>query len=262
MSSAPAPDPLAREAALLALLYDWHNCLRLHRQCQDVAFWIDRLVGADGERGAVAIMGAGTGRVAAPLARAGHRVVAVDRNLARLQRAPLQRRLRPLAADFTALPLAGAFDHVVYPYSALQMLPPYRLGGALAEARQRLAPGGRLWVDLSDHFVIRREHPWQTVLEAPCEELDTKVAERHRGTLESDHYRVEICFLAAGRLLAGMVERWYFHPDGALRDAFCRAGFKVVRVHTGYGTEETRHRRIYELRGAAEPGRDLGSAFP
>src|SRR5471030_481592 len=69
-----------------APFYDWENAQTLGRR--DVAFWRGVALGA---RGPVLELGCGTGRVSLPLARAGVRLVGIDRSAPMLDRA--RRRL-------------------------------------------------------------------------------------------------------------------------------------------------------------------------
>src|SRR5690349_15485312 len=89
---------------ILAALYDWHNERVLVSQKADVSFWRQQFhVGRS-----VAVMGAGTGRVARPLAGPGRTVLAVDRNLARLGRIPARCGVGRVCAEFLSLPLLPA----------------------------------------------------------------------------------------------------------------------------------------------------------
>src|SRR6476469_7336363 len=65
-----------------APFYDWENARTLGRR--DVAFWSRVAARA---RGAVLELGCGTGRISLPLARAGVRLVGVDRSEQMLARA-------------------------------------------------------------------------------------------------------------------------------------------------------------------------------
>src|SRR5918996_6467342 len=70
-----------------APFYDWENAQTVARR--DVAFW-QRLAAA--QNGIVLELGCGTGRITAPVARAGATIVGVDRSRPMLARA--QQRLR------------------------------------------------------------------------------------------------------------------------------------------------------------------------
>ena len=95
-------------------------------------------------------VGAGTGRVAIPLARAGHRVTALDVDEALL--AELSRRAGGLdiatvvadAADFTLL---DPVSLIIVPMQTIQLLP--ERSGFFASARRSLRPGGRVAIAIA-----------------------------------------------------------------------------------------------------------------
>ena len=102
-------------------------------------------------------LGAGTGRITVPLARAGIPIVGVDRSATMLAYAHRRWRRRrgdwrlPLTrGDIRALPYAdGSFEGVLAPYGILQSLIRDRdLTATLAEVHRVLARGGRFGIDL------------------------------------------------------------------------------------------------------------------
>lgn len=109
-----------------APFYDWENARTLQRR--DVAFW-QRLAAA--QDGPVLELGCGTGRIAVPVAKAGARIVGIDRSdemLARarrrLSRARLHGRLALVRGDIRDLPFTGRrkFSAVLAAYGILQSL--------------------------------------------------------------------------------------------------------------------------------------------
>jgi SAM-dependent methyltransferase len=118
----------------------WHD-VECGSYTADLPLW-EELAAAAG--GPVLDVGAGTGRVALHLARAGFAVTALDVDGDLL--AELQRRARAAglhvdtiaadAADFDA----GPFALVAVPMQTIQLLPPR--AGFFASARRALAPGG------------------------------------------------------------------------------------------------------------------------
>jgi len=109
-----------------APFYDWENARTLQRR--DVAFW-QRLAAA--QDGPVLELGCGTGRIAVPVARAGARIVGIDRShemLARARkrvvRARLQGRLSLVRGDIRDLPFTSRtkFSAVLAAYGILQSL--------------------------------------------------------------------------------------------------------------------------------------------
>ena len=134
-----------------APFYDWENARTLARR--DVVFW-QRLAAA--QEGRVLELGCGTGRLTVPVARAGARIVGIDRSAPMLARAR-QRMRRSLVAplllrgDIRHLPFRrrAPFDLVMAPYGILQSLTRERdLAETLRAAAGCLRAGGLFVVDL------------------------------------------------------------------------------------------------------------------
>ncbi len=141
-----------------APFYDWENARTLGRK--DVPFWTKVALGVEGR---VLELGCGTGRISLPLARAGVRVVGVDRSAPMLERAARRARLlrkrrsgRTLPrlslvrSDIRSLPFKDrAFGAVLAPYGILQSLIRDRdLTSALTSVARVVKPGGLFGVDL------------------------------------------------------------------------------------------------------------------
>ena len=146
-----------------APFYDWENARTLGRR--DVPFWRRIALAAHGE---VLELGCGTGRISLPLARAGVRLVGIDRSapmLARLRTAAARRRrvdgaLRLVRGDIRFLPYApSTFDTVIAPYGILQSLLADRdLSATLDSVSRVLAPGGTFGLDLVPDVPNWREY--------------------------------------------------------------------------------------------------------
>jgi SAM-dependent methyltransferase len=106
--------------------------------------------------GPILDVGAGTGRVALHLARAGHAVIALDRDrhlLAALSdRAHTEDLDIPVAeADAASFDLGEqTFALIVVPMQTIQLLDAEGRAGFLAAARRHLAPGGRVAMAIAD----------------------------------------------------------------------------------------------------------------
>ncbi len=136
-----------------APFYDWENARTVARR--DVAFW-QRLAAA--QDGPVLELGCGTGRIAVPVARAGTRLVGIDRSAPMLARA--RQRLRRARLDGGALLVRGDIRHlpfrprrpfslVMAPYGILQSLTREAdLRATLASVAGVLRRGGLFGIDL------------------------------------------------------------------------------------------------------------------
>jgi len=146
-----------------APFYDWENARTLGRR--DVPFWRRIALAAQGD---VLELGCGTGRISLPLARAGVRLVGIDRSaamLGRLRAAAARRRrrdgaLRLVRGDIRFLPYApSSFDTVIAPYGILQSLLADRdLTATLDSVSRVLAPGGTFGLDLVPDVPNWREY--------------------------------------------------------------------------------------------------------
>ncbi len=139
-----------------ARLYDFEY----RRRRADVTFY-RRLAGALGRPPGKALdvleLGCGTGRLLCALASDGHRPVGLDRSAemlavlrARLGRGALRhRRVAILRADLRRFALRRRFDLVIIAFNTLQHIYHRReVVGVLGLAREHLAPGGRVALDV------------------------------------------------------------------------------------------------------------------
>lgn len=125
----------------------WHE-IECHGYDADLGLW---LALAEREGGPVLDVGAGTGRVALPLAAAGHDVTALDLEPALLAEIRARDpRVRTVEADARAFDLTG-FGLVLVPMQTLQLLDDRP--GFFACARRALRPGGLLAAAIADELV-------------------------------------------------------------------------------------------------------------
>jgi SAM-dependent methyltransferase len=131
----------------------WHD-VECGRYTADLELW-DELAWRAGA--AVLDVGAGTGRVALRLARAGHAVTALDRDPAvlavlreRAHAAGL--RVATVVADASAFDVGeAAFGLVAVPMQTIQLLPDASVrAGFFASARRAVAPGGLVALAIAD----------------------------------------------------------------------------------------------------------------
>lgn len=119
----------------------WHD-IECGSYVEDLALW--QMLASE-EEGPILDVGAGTGRVTLDLARAGHEVVALDRDMDFLE-ALLERAgdlpVRIECADARGFDLGERFGLVLAPMQTVQLLGPDGRAGFLRSARACLADGG------------------------------------------------------------------------------------------------------------------------
>ena len=189
----------------------WHD-LECGRYRQDLALWLELAAQAVVEGESILDVGCGTGRVTLPLAQAGHRVVALDRDpelLGELERRAAGMRVEAIRADARDFSLPGrAFPLMLVPMQTIQLL-----GGSQSHAaffrcaRAHLASGGIVAVALaaSEDF---EEFEWHEGDSEPLPDIaeidgrayfsqptavrrvdNTFILERHREVVEADGVR-------------------------------------------------------------------------
>jgi SAM-dependent methyltransferase len=132
--------------ATCSSLVVWHD-VECGRYAADLALWHEL---ASRERGPVLDVGAGTGRVALQLARAGHDVTALDREPELLDTLGARAGglgVATVVADAGGFALDRRFGLVIVPMQTIQLLP--ERAGFLAAAHRHLLPGGLLAVAIS-----------------------------------------------------------------------------------------------------------------
>jgi SAM-dependent methyltransferase len=134
------------EHAAFSRLVVWHD-VECGPYVADLPLWHEL---ATRERGPVLDVGAGTGRVALQLARAGHDVTALDREpelLDALRARVGDVRVETVVADAVGFSLERRFGLVIVPMQTVQLLP--ERAGFLAAAHRHLLPGGLLAVAIT-----------------------------------------------------------------------------------------------------------------
>jgi SAM-dependent methyltransferase len=215
------------------LLYD---SVPLYNARSDVAFYVDEARKANGP---VLELGCGTGRVLAPIARAGVAITGLDgsREMLARCRTKLVGDLRLEQGDIRAFDLGARFALIIAPFRVIQHLTTIddqlRFLGA---ARRHLATGGRLIFDVfNPRFellvaadgVEREDTPEQQL---PDGRRFRRTARVRRVRWVDQVSEVELIYYIDGtRHVQAFEMRWYLAAE--LRHLLARAGFRVCEMY-------------------------------
>jgi ubiquinone/menaquinone biosynthesis C-methylase UbiE len=225
-----------------APFYDWENARTFGRR--DVPFWRRIALNAGGP---VLELGSGTGRVALPLARAGARMIGIDRSapmLARARHEIRRQRLGPRLAlvrgDIRRLPFPDrSLATVIAPYGILQSLLSDRaLRETLRSVARVLVPGGTFGLELVADLPEWKEYSRRVSLRgqrpngAPIALVESVRQDARRGLTFFDQEFVEGRGSAVTRRRFTLTFRTVTVPGMAARLA--RAGFEVTALLGDY----------------------------
>jgi SAM-dependent methyltransferase len=199
---------------------------------EDVRFYWEACAGADGP---VVELGAGTGRIAVPLAREGHEVVAVDRSAPMLD--VLRRRavaagvdghVTTVVGDLRALPELPRTDRVLAPFRVLLHLADDDERVAFFRAvHDLLVPGGLLVFDVFEPTA------------ADIRETHGRVLERGSGVRERATWNRSSAVLDLEVAFRGRRTRMRLHwvPGRRWPELLAAAGLSVVDAYAGFDGE-------------------------
>lgn len=148
----------------------------------DIAFYQAQAERWAGPGGAVLELACGNGRVALPLARAGHRITGIDSSEAMLEDlrarlgsepAAVRKRVEPLHQDMRRFQLDRLFRFVYLPFNTMLLLAQAQERQAMLErVREHLAPSGAFAFEIftPDPAQLVNEADWTIDLEVEAED--------------------------------------------------------------------------------------------
>jgi ubiquinone/menaquinone biosynthesis C-methylase UbiE len=219
----------------------------------DEAFYLDLAAQSPGP---VLDLGCGTGRIALPLARAGHDVVALDRSPAMLsllrdklsrEDETVQRRVEVVQGDMAWLDLGRRFGLIIAPFRAFQhVLEPAEQRACLSAVARHLLPQGRY---VHNVFDPRLDLIADAQRRGPVWQMDQECTTAEGGTIRRFHmfkpepwrqthrlwFKYEV-YDAAGVLKETAAEymelRWQYRLEAQYLLELC--GLHVEAAYGGY----------------------------
>ena len=198
-------------------------------------------------------IGAGTGRLTLPLARADHEVIAVDASASMLERLrsrlneepeEFRRRIEIVHADACSLALHRCFGLILVPfYTFNYFLMNAEQSAALEVFSRHLAPGGALLLDVFLPLRLLRERPSEPILKMERDDPVTGFLIRgwnrysfdEERQIETRTHRFEVQSPDGSRTAHEFTTRRRYFFLKELTELLSKKGFIVEAVTTGYG---------------------------
>jgi precorrin-6B methylase 2 len=227
--------------SLEALLYDWHNSLKLKRQNEDINYYKEFVLANKLKK--ILIIGAGTGRIAMPLSSVCD-VTALDKSLGRLKRIIINSNIHIEHCDIIDFHKKEEYDCIIIPYSTFQCIyPTKKIIDMLLIIHALLSPKGFLIIDLSTHFNDDVECDWEKVAEGFSPELDAHIIEYNK-IVRYKNYILLIKSFEINNEYYQCDEIWYNYDYDYVFNVLSQTGFKISNIRNGYGNGKSEHRRI------------------
>jgi len=226
-----------------AELYDLHTTMT-----EDIPFWLEL---AKEARGPVLELAAGTGRIAIPLARAGHEVTALDLSTAMVGRgkqkaeaAGVAERVHWVHADMCNFELEERFALIFVPFNSFMLATTLEAQEAcLRRAHKHLAPRGKFVLAIfSPNFekIARRQEKRLFRGVRPWPERGSLVAVFSNEERDPFEQVVEVDMVFEEHKLDGSVQehsytfrmRWLFRWEAQL--LLERCGFTILDIFGNY----------------------------
>lgn len=238
-----------RNKEIEAILYDWHNEIKLHNQNKDINF-LKMLLG-DSINKKILVVGAGTGRVAIPLSDK-NLVFALDKDSKRLARLKekinLNENIKIIYKDITRYKPNNMFDIIIFPYSTMQNInPTIKQIKTLKNISRMLRKDGICIIDNSNKFGELENEDYRTICEGYCNKLEMYVIEKEKVTKYRKYIIINKKFYDKNNnIFFKKTERWNIMNGKIFERRIRKAKFKIVDKIKGYD-DETSHRTIYVI---------------
>jgi SAM-dependent methyltransferase len=235
-----------------AFVADLYDHVGAYATRGDVAFYVDA---AERAGGPVLEIGCGTGRVLIPCARAGARMVGLDRSphmlricRARLEEEPdaVRSRVRTVEGDMRDFDLGETFALATLPFRCFQhLLTVEDQVACLGRVHDHLDPGGRVILDVFNPAIdvlANRKEGVEFAAEPEFKTPDGRRVVRRHTIASHDRFnqinQVELAYCVTHpdgreeRLIHAFGMRYLYRFEA--EHLLARCGFEVERVYSGY----------------------------
>ena len=230
-----------------AVLYDWHNSIKLHNQNKDIVFFQDFI--KDNGNKKILVVGAGTGRVAIPLSERNY-IYALDIDNQRLQllkeKEYNNRKIKIINKDIEKYETEEKFDLIIFPYSTIQNIhTKNKRKRILKKVRELLKDNGRCIIDISNKFKEFQNCDYTSICEGENKALGKYIFENEKVRVCDDCVKLYKKFIDKNnKVLLKKVETWDIIEEKEFEKDITDVKLEIIEKKRGYDNT-TSHRAIY-----------------
>lgn len=234
---------------LLALMYDFYNYNTLRDQNDDIPYYIKQIDKYSSKK--VLVVGAGTGRVAIPLAKYCD-VTALDFDKERLTVLNEKcNNIKIVHEDFLKFNSNESYDLIIIPYSTIQFdCDKLKLKQMLLKLKELMNKSTIAIFDMSESFNSKEEKSDEFIFEEFCKEIDDKVSVFYTAKRYDEYIEFIIKYKLKKSQKELIENEKYYYFNSSLIDFLIKeTGLEVIAKDSGYCNNNSfRHKHLYHCR--------------
>ncbi len=236
------------QQGLLALMYDFYNSHMLKGQNDDIDYYIKQIKKYGAKD--ILVIGAGTGRVAIPLANYA-KVTALDFDDERLRR--LKRKsanIKTIGINFLQYQEVKKYDLIIIPYSTLQFdNNKENLNNFFKKLKEIMDQKSIVIFDVSESFKEKEEKNKEFLFKDYCSEIKDEVLVYYTAKKRQDYIEFYVEYrLDKQKKIVVEHEKYYYYNKKLIFDILEKNNFEILKIDDGYGKEGFKHKHLYHCR--------------
>lgn len=237
-----------RKNDYLPIMYDFYNENVLKGQNDDIDYYIKQIKKYKAKK--VLIVGAGTGRVAIPLAEYAN-VTALDFDKRRLERLKKKtnKHIDILNYNFLKYDKTLNYDLVIFPYSTLQYnSSKKKIDKYLYKLYSLSMPHTISLLDISESFNYKPSAKNRVLFKKYCEEVKDYVIVNYSSIRKKDYMKFIVIYNIVNKNIRVIEkEKYCYYDKKAIENCIQKNNLKVLKTDSGYGKPGFEHKHIYHL---------------
>ena len=234
---------------LLALMYEFYNYNTLRGQNDDIPYYIKQIDKYSSKN--ILVVGAGTGRVAIPLANYCN-VTALDFDKERLNVLNEKcNNIKIVCEDFLKFNSSESYDLIIIPYSTIQFdCNKHKLKQMLLKLKELMNKSTIAIFDMSESFNSKEEKYDEFIFEGYCSDVDDKVSVFYTAK-RYDEYIKFIIKYKLKKLQKELIEneKYYYYNPSLVEFLIKETGLEIITLDSGYRNNNSfTHKHLYHCR--------------